>query len=321
LDTFVKNPEMKYIALLCSTCHAILLLLLLTTACDRKSGQAVSANNSPVQDSGTRSLSDDFKSYWFAGEAEISSYELQQARYDEMRDGHAVLIFVTEPFNPEKQVKADQSNPDNIQVLKLNRTKNFLTGIYPYSIMNSTFYPVFLRQHAIKLSASVQEWCGHVYTQLNNRGAFSIESHSYFEQEADQHLNLEMSPLEDEIWTQIRIEPGNLPVGNFKMLPSLEYIRLGHQEIKAYSTNATLSEEDTLTSYELSYPKLERTVRIQFLTAFPHTIESWSESYKSGFGPDAKMMHSRAKRIKTLKTAYWQKNGNKDVILRDSLGL
>jgi hypothetical protein len=321
LDTFVKNPEMKYIALLCSTGHAILLLLLLTTACDRKSGQAVSANNSTVQGSGTRSLSDDFKSYWFAGEAEISSYELQQARYGEMRDGHAVLVFVTEPFNPEKQVKADQSNPDNIQVLKLNRTKNFLTGIYPYSIMSSTFYPVFLRQHAIKLSASVQEWCGHVYTQLNNRGAFAIESYSYFEQEADQGLNLEKSPLEDEIWTQIRIEPGNLPVGNFKMLPSLEYIRLGHQEIKAYNTNATLSEEDTLTSYVLSYPELERTVRIQFLTAFPHTIESWSESYKSGFGPDAKMMHSTAKRIKTLKTAYWQKNGNKDVILRDSLGL
>ena len=314
---------MKYIASFCSTHSALLLLLLLTTACGRKSGQAQSADNSgnPAQVPGTRSVSGDFKSYWFTGEAEISTYELQQARYGEMRDGYAVLIFVTEPFNPEKQVKADQSNPDNIQVLKLNRTKNFLTGIYPYSIMSSTFYPVFLRQHAIKLSASVQEWCGHVYSQLNNRGAFAIESHSYFEQEADQHLNLEKSPLEDEIWTQIRIEPGNLPVGNFKMLPSLEYIRLGHQEIKAYNTNATLSEEDTLTSYELSYPELERTVRIQFLTAFPHTIESWSESYKSGFGPDAKMMHSTAKRIKILKTAYWQKNGNKDVILRDSLGL
>lgn len=301
----------------------IITILFLLSACDRKPMQAPSTENNEktVKETLARSVSEQFKEYWYAGEAEISSYELQQARYGEIRDGSSVFIFVTEPFNPDKQVKADESRPDNVQVLKLNQTKNFLTGIYPYSIMTSTFYPVYLRQHAIKVTASVQEWCGHVYTQLNNRGSFEIDSYSYFEQEGDQEVNLEKSPLEDEIWTQIRIAPEELPLDSLEVLPSMEYLRLAHKEIKAYLAIGSLTKEDTLSNYELYYPELERTLRIQYQTAFPHTIESWSESYRSGFGPDAGIMNSTAKRLKTLKTPYWQKNGNKDVILRDSLGL
>lgn len=39
-----------------------------------------------------------FKDYWYAGKAEITSYKLEQARYGELRDGKAVLVYVTEPF-------------------------------------------------------------------------------------------------------------------------------------------------------------------------------------------------------------------------------
>ena len=89
-------------------------------------------------------LSPEFKEYWYSGEAEITSYKLEQARYGELREGKAVLIFVTEPFLADKQVKANRSNPENIPVLKLNSTKKYLTGIYPYSIMSSSFYPYHL---------------------------------------------------------------------------------------------------------------------------------------------------------------------------------
>ena len=126
-------------------------------------------------------LSKEFKAYWYNGEAEITSYKLEQARYGEMRSGTAVMVFVTEDFLPKEQVKADTYNEKNTPVLKLNSTKNFNTGIYPYSIMQSTFYPVANNQHALKISASVQEWCGHVYTQLNNRNDFEVTSHSYFQ--------------------------------------------------------------------------------------------------------------------------------------------
>lgn len=268
-----------------------------------------------------KELSEAFKTYWYAGEAEITSYKLQQARYGETRDGEAVLIYVTEPFLPKAQVKADASHSDNIPVLKLNATKNYLTGIYPYSIMTSSFYPVHDNQHAIKVAFSSQEWCGQVYAQLNNREQFDVMSHSYFESEGDQDLKLEKTILENEIWNKIRIDPANLPIGDFNVIPSLEYIRLSHKELKAYKASLTLSDADGTSTYEINYPELQRSLKINFSTHFPHAVDGWSETAASGFGANAKQMTSTATKMKTLKTPYWQQNGNKDLYLRDSLGL
>jgi len=266
-------------------------------------------------------LSLEFKEYWYTGEAEITSYKLEQARYGEIRDGHAVLIFVTEPFLVDKQVKADRSNADNIPVLKLNSTKKYFTGIYPYSIMSSSFYPVQDNQHAIKISSSVQEWCGHVYAQLNNREDFEYEAHSYFEGEADQEFKMEKNILENELWNKLRINPNGLPQGQLEVIPSLEYIRVAHKKIKAYKALANLTQNDGISSYSISYPDLERTLTINFSTAFPHTIESWSDEFKSGYGANAILLTSRATKIKLVNTPYWQQNENKDIILRDHLGL
>ncbi len=266
-------------------------------------------------------LSGEFKDYWYSGEAEITSYKLEQARYGELRDGHAVLIFVTEPFLADKQVKADRSNPDNIPVLKLNSTKKYFTGIYPYSIMSSSFYPVQDNQHAIKISSSVQEWCGHVYAQLNNREDFEYEAHSYFEGEADQEFKMKKDILENELWNKLRINPDGLPQGELEVIPSLEFIRVAHKKIKPYKAIASLTEKDGISSYSITYPELDRTLTINFSTAFPDTIESWSDEYKSGYGANAKILTSKATKIKLIKTPYWRQNGNKDLILRESLGL
>lgn len=268
-----------------------------------------------------KEVSQEFKAYWYAGKAEITSYKLEQARYGEMRSGNAVLVYVTEPFLKDKQVKADANNSDNIPVLKLNATKNYLTGIYPYSIMNSTFYPVYDNQHALKVTFSSQEWCGHVYTQLNNRTNFEITSHSYFEKEADQDVQLEKAVLENEIWNKIRVNPENLPQGEFKMIPSLEFSRLTHKELKSYNVKATLTTNGNETSYEVTYPELNRTLKINFSSKFPYTIESWSDAFTSGYGPNAKTLTSTGTKIKTLNTPYWSQNSNKDLYLRDSLGI
>lgn len=305
----------------------ILILTILLTSCNDESqttkNEATNSQERPtaLETKPKQPLTDGFKNYWYAGKAEITSYRLEQARYGELRDGNAVLIYVTEPFLPKEQVKANTSNPDNVSVLKLNATKKFLTGIYPYSIMSSTFYPVYDNQHAIKTSLSVQEWCGHVYSQLNNREKFEFTSHSYFEGEADQEFSMEKSFLENEVWTKIRINPKNLPLGDVSMIPSLEFLRLRHQEIKAYNVNATISSRDDVTTYTLSYPDLERILTINFTSNFPYAIESWTEEFKSGFGPNAKSLTTSATKIKSIKSTYWNQNENKNLILRDSLGL
>lgn len=250
-----------------------------------------------------------FNDYWYSGQAEITSYQLEQSRYGEIRKGTAVLVFVTEPFLKNDQVKADQNNPSNINVLKLNATKKFNTGIYPYSIMQSTFYPVANNQHALKVSASVQEWCGHVYTQLNNREQFQVTSHSYFQGEADQNFNLEKNILENQIWTQLRIDPNSLPVGNIKIIPSLEYTRLNHKPLKAYNAFA----ENKPGQYTLKIKDLDRQLTIKYNPSFPYTIQSWEETQNGNT--------TKATKIKTLQSDYWNKKSNSDLELRQTLGL
>ncbi|WP_298238786.1 septum formation inhibitor Maf [uncultured Algibacter sp.] len=301
---------------------AIIGILMLLVSCkDEKQPKDLAINSSnTVEDEkvfNKKELPKDFKDYWYAGEAEISSYKLEQARYGEIREGTAVLIYVTEDFLPNIQVKTDSRNSNNIPVLKLNATKKFNTGVYPYSIMQSTFYPVSNNKHAVKISSSMQEWCGHVYAQLNNRDKFEVISHSYFEGEADKNLKLEKSILENELWTQLRINPKSLPIGNLDIIPSFEFARLQHVPIKTYKASATINKN----TYTLNYPELNRTLAIVFNSNFPYDVLSWEETFKSGFGPNSQILTTRATKIKTIKSAYWQKNSNTDEILRETLKL
>ena len=80
-----------------------------------------------------------FDRIWFRGKAEVTRYELRQARYGQVHEGDAVLVFVTEDFLADKQVKKEHGKGKAGPVLKLNFTKKFNTGIYPYSLMTSTF--------------------------------------------------------------------------------------------------------------------------------------------------------------------------------------
>src|SRR5688500_17809876 len=113
--------------------YKFLLPILFLTGCIEKPNDRASAK---VYETG------EFKTYWHAGKAEINSYELSQSRYGEKRDGRAVLIFVTEDFSKKNHVKFDHPEEavlGKVNVLKLNFTKNFTTGIYPYSMMLSVF--------------------------------------------------------------------------------------------------------------------------------------------------------------------------------------
>ncbi|MCL5244204.1 septum formation inhibitor Maf [Cellulophaga sp. 20_2_10] len=266
-------------------------------------------------------VSNAFKKYWYNGTAEITSYKLEQARYGELRSGSAVLVYVTEPFSATKQVKADTPDKTNIPVLKLNSSKKFYTGIYPYSVMSSTFYPVADNSSAIKITNSVQEWCGQVFSQLNNKDKFEISSFSYFESEGDKKFSLDKNILENDLWAKIRIDPTSLPTGELTIIPSFQYIRFSHNKLKAYKANVTKTAKENLTIYSLDYPELQRNLSITFTTAFPHTIESFTETHKSGFGATIKMLTTKATLNKRINTAYWQQNGNKDLHFRDSLGL
>lgn len=268
-----------------------------------------------------RSISEDFKSYWYAGKGELTSYDLKQARYGNLNEGHAVLVFVTEPFLTDKQVKADRASGESISVLKLNATKKFLTGIYPYSIMTSSFQPVKEKGQALKVSNSVQEWCGHVYSQLNNREKFEVKAHSYFESEGDREFVMEKNLLEDEVWSLIRLAPDELPTGEQYVIPSFEFFRLKHRDIQAHKARISKENLGEKSTYTLYYPDIERTLKITYSTAFPHYIEGWEETAPGGFGSGGKLLTTTATLKKRIQAPYWGWHDPNDMELRKELGL
>jgi hypothetical protein len=274
----------------------------------------------------------DFKDYWYQGKAELNRYDLEQARYGQIHKGSAVLIFVTEDFLTDKQVKLEHGKSKNsTTVLKLNSARKFVTGIYPYSILTSVFTPVDLLnwKHTLKVSNSNQEWCGNTYVQLNYRdGKYQGLGHSYFQDEADQTFSLDSNAiLEDETWTRIRLSPHSLPVGEINILPGLYFIRFRHLGFKIHKATtqfATINEPglspDSVEVYSIKYLDIDRSLKIMFERKFPYSILGWEETFKSGWGANAKELTTRAKRTNTLVTDYWTKHSVADSTYRKALG-
>lgn len=282
----------------------------------------------PAAADSMRSVDATFGDYWYQGEAELTSYALEQARYGEIHRGHAVLIYVTEDFSRDKHVKLDNpgaAGDDRVKVLKLNFTKKFNTGLYPYSMMSSVFSPVDLDAdpRALKVTTSSQEWCGHTFTQLNRtESGYRVQQFSYFESEGDTTLDLDGALTEDGLWHTIRLDPARLPTGEVRLIPGTMFLRLRHRSWEPRRADARLEPAaGGLMAYTLSYPDLGRTLTIRFEKAFPHRVEGWEEVYSSGWGPGAGRLTTRATRMKRVMSDYWRQNRVVDGALRRKLDL
>lgn len=302
---------------------SLLVIACFLTACETQETNSTAPGVSPVNLT-TSSSVDEFGDYWYQGEAELTSYTLEQSRYGEIREGTAMLIFVTEDFSRSKQVKLDnpgRAGDDKISVLKLNATRNFTTGIYPYSMMSSVFTPIpgseFPR--TLKVATSSQEWCGHTFTQINrDNNKYHIEGRSYFESEGDQDVSLDAVMLEDEVWNAIRLDPELLPTGKFKMIPGTMIQRLDHMDFEIMDAEASMEDAgDNMMQYVIKYPVMQSTLRITFNKEFPHEIEGWEETRNVRSGPRT----TKATRNKRMMLAYWNHNNNADLPLRAELGL
>ena len=264
-----------------------------------------------------------FGKYWYQGKAELTRYELDQARYGEMHKGDAVLIFVTEPFLPDKQVKLEEGDPSRgITVLKLNSVRKFFTGIYPYSLMTSTFTPVdFSRTRTLKVASSSQEWCGLTFTQLNLRNdRFEGALRSYFEAEGDRQFEFAPAWLEDELWTRIRLAPETLPVGRVQVVPGLQYARLWHKAVRAETAQASLRSDGRESVYQIDYSAIPRKLVIRFDGEFPYKIVGWEETQPGAFD-GSPLLTTKAVAKATLLLDYWTRHKNADAHFRKDLGL
>ena len=274
--------------------------------------------------------SPDFQRYWYDQGAEISRYSLDQSRYGEIHSGHAVLIFVTENFNPVRQVKAEEpGTPEAIPDLKLNMTRKFLTGIYPYSIMTSVFSPLAGNPLPPKISFTSQEWCGQVFVQLNLEAKqYRVQQRSYFEAEGDRDFTLPAVLSEDGLWTQIRLQPERLPTGRLDIIPAALYARLTHTPLSPQRATAQLAkapdrglEGQPLMVYTVRFMESGRVLKIRYGTKFPHRIEGWEDSYTVAAHFGGRKLTTTARRTDTLMIDYWNRHTPDDRHWRDKLGL
>ncbi|MEX2379218.1 MAG: hypothetical protein WD530_00625 [Vicingaceae bacterium] len=201
--------------------------------------------------------------------------------------------------------------------------RKFTTGIYDYSLMSSIFSPINQERNVfpIKITTSSQEWCGHSWIQLNESlHHYQLQGFSYFEKESDMNKLLPKAITEDGLWNQIRLNPDLIPTGELQMIPSTQYLRLSHQDTKAYLANIQLQlTNDSIKNQLLSihYPKINRTVHIEFETKFPHHILGWSEEKLSG----DTLLTTKAKLKARIKSPYWSQNSLQDSSMRKKLNL
>jgi hypothetical protein len=266
-------------------------------------------------------VSDQFAEYWYQGEAEVNSYEFKINRYGQNRTGDALLVFVTEDFSRSKQVKLDRpgNGNDKVSILKLNDIWKFKTGIYDYSMMQSVFTPVERKQnpHTLKVTCSSQDWCGHSFQQINlndNNKDYTYRQFSYFESEGDEKYSIKVDMLEDEIWTALRINPSSIPSGELNLLPGNFYSRLSHEKQEPKRARIRFEKNESLSTCIIEYLHLDRTLQINFETAFPHHILSWKEIKGQQVMVDARLKS-------TINSPYWMRNGQQYLPLRDSLEL
>jgi plastocyanin len=287
-------------------------------------------NPASAQDGRMAHVADGFWAHWGDGRAEMNAYTLVTPRYGELRHGRTVLVFVTEDFTDAQRVKSDGGHEDEYPVLKLNEARDFQTGLYDYNVMSSTFVRIDGRGSfgmPVKVSTSIQEWCGSAYEQFLPRGGeIILHGHSYFDGEADHERRLpipEGGVAMDALPILVRglvgefVAPGasaDLPV-----LPTLLSGRLAHQPVAWATARVTRSAGGATVQVPAgSFVVHEVTVAVeggqtttwQVEDAWPHRIVGWSSS-------DGE----RAALLGSERMPYWQQNHEGEEALLDRIGL
>ncbi|GAX60310.1 ABC-type sugar transport system, permease components [Candidatus Scalindua japonica] len=102
---------------------------------------------------------------------------------------------------------------------------------------------------------------------------------------------------------------------------TLRMIDIGEEGAVAELINIRDGDRGGVSQYTVTYPSLQRTLSIRFNNNFPYDILSWSDTYTSGSGKNAKVLTTKARRTHAVMTDYWNKNSVKDLELRKELGL
>ena len=261
-----------------------------------------------------------FWDQWSDGRAEMSSYRGTVARYGAPRPAELVLIYVTEPLDRETLIKDDDAPPgQRVNVIKLNAALRFQTGIYPYSILTSTFAPVDAyypeRFAPVKITMSAQEWCGHVFAGVwPGAGSFLSRGLSYFASEGERDESIEVPAgalYEDALPIQLRELDGPFAGGGDwegTLVPSLWRARRDHTALRPIAATITRAREGDVTRFTLRAGDYERVFEVEATGA--RRILGWATN-------EGESMRV----VATDRLAYWELNQVGEESARERIGL
>lgn len=280
-----------------------------------------------LPDEPSASASSRFWSHWGDGRAEMNSYRATMSRYGEPREGELVLIYVTEPHDRRSWIKDDRvDSPHRVEVMKLNVSLDFLTGIYPYSVMTSVFSPVddwgVERFQPVKIGHTVQEWCGHYLHQVwSGREALRSLRMSYFPSDGEGITEMDVRPgtlYEDALLIQLRELDGPFADGGDWegwIVPSLWTVRRGAATPEpgrgTITRDELRAESDAgapVTRFTLRYHDYRREYDVE--SEPPGKILGW----RTSLGDTVRLAES-------LRSPYWTENDPDGRRLRVELGL
>jgi hypothetical protein len=273
---------------------------------------------------------DEFDRLWYDGNAEISVYSLKENRYDQIRNGQRILVFVTEPLRRTTLIKPDTLLPEGerYDVLKLNDIRKFTTGIYDYSVLTSVFsgvkaYGRVPLMRAVKVSFGSQEWCGNVFEIMKRTDpGIGVELYSYFESDGEPETTLIPSGdviFEDNLWVLIRELKGPFITegtsNDFQLVPSSWQRRKRHVPIRMETV--TISKKDgsrvstpygrfACSVFVWEYDGKKTQVWVE--REWPRKIVKWRDADGS-----TGVLASSARK------PYWKLHGNEDLSLRKEL--
>ncbi len=274
------------------------------------------------------SASGEFWDHWGDGHAELSGYRMTIQRYGAAREAELALIYVTEPHDRRTWIKDDDvAGGDRVEVLKLNSTVQFLTGVYPYSVMTSVFAPVDRYREEpfapVRIAHSVQEWCGaYSHFVWPGRDRFRSLRMSYFAHEGERvsEVDTDRDTLyEDALLVQLRELDGPFAGGGEwegLLVPELWRLRAGHggtEPVQArigreQGVRTAEGREVPVTRFTLTAGEYERVYEVEAEGA--RRVLWWSTST----GDEAEL-------VGTARLAYWNLNRPGDEAVREELGL
>jgi hypothetical protein len=208
-----------------------------------------------------------------------------------------------------------------MDVLKVNISEKFLTGVYPYSVLTSVFCPVDAmraeRFQPAKITLSAQEWCGHVFTGLwADERSFTHKGFSYFASEGDTNETVaiaENTLYEDALLVQLRELDGPFNAGRDwqgPLMPALWRQRRAHRPLRPQDARIVRStaSEGELTRFVISSGEYQREVMVERTGA--KRIVSW----QSSDGEHARL-------IRATRLPYWGLHNPGDEVHRAEFGL